>query len=185
MRRFSAEPEGEHMCTSGLLSAGGGGVAGAVAAGAAGCAKLGGRGRRPSCPARRIQARGGPNVLGPRFHLSTFVILQARTYSRQRAVTSVCDISREKTFTRVYRALARGPGPADGFTAWASCIHTHVPARRTRAVTGVYEKRGAWNEGAGSQYLSGLAGWSSRSSRAPPRRGSARAARREAAPGEA
>ena len=37
--RFSAEPEGEHMRTSGLLGAGGGGAAGA-GAGAAGCAKL-------------------------------------------------------------------------------------------------------------------------------------------------
>jgi len=35
--RFSAEPEGEHMRTSGLLGAGGGGAAGA-GAGAAGCA---------------------------------------------------------------------------------------------------------------------------------------------------
>jgi hypothetical protein len=39
-RRFSAEPEGEHMRTSGLLGAGGGGAAGARA-GAAGWAKLG------------------------------------------------------------------------------------------------------------------------------------------------
>ena len=39
-RRFSAEPEGEHMRTSGLLGAGGGGAAGA-GAGAAGWAKLG------------------------------------------------------------------------------------------------------------------------------------------------
>jgi hypothetical protein len=38
--RFSAEPEGEHMRTSGLLGAGGGGAAGA-GAGAAGWAKLG------------------------------------------------------------------------------------------------------------------------------------------------
>ena len=39
-RRFSAEAEGERMCTSGLLGAGGGGAAGA-GAGAAGWAKLG------------------------------------------------------------------------------------------------------------------------------------------------
>ena len=39
-RRFSAEPEGERMRTSGLLGAGGGGAAGA-GAGAAGCGELG------------------------------------------------------------------------------------------------------------------------------------------------
>ena len=68
--RFSAEPQGEHMRTSGLLGAGGGGAAGA-GAGAAGCAKLG---AGAEAVLSRIQA---VQTSWARFHLSTFAILQA------------------------------------------------------------------------------------------------------------
>ena len=55
--RFSAEPEGERMRTSGLLGAGGGGAAGA-GAGAAGWGELG-AGRRLSGPASKRSRRHG------------------------------------------------------------------------------------------------------------------------------
>ena len=67
--RFSAEPEGEHMRTSGLLGAGGGGAAGA-GAGAADWAKLG---AGAEAVLSRIQA---VQTSWRRFHLSTFTILQ-------------------------------------------------------------------------------------------------------------
>ena len=68
--RFSAEPEGEHMRTSGLLGAGGGGAAGAEA-GAAGCAKLGAGAEAVLSRIQTVQTSWA------RFHLSTFAILQA------------------------------------------------------------------------------------------------------------
>ena len=64
-RRFSAEPEGEHMRKSGLLGAGGGGAAGA-GVGAAGCAKLGAGAEAVSSRIQAVQTSWA------RFHLSTF-----------------------------------------------------------------------------------------------------------------
>ena len=74
-RRFSAEPEGERMRTSGLLGAGGGGAAGA-GAGAAGWAKVG---AVAEAVLSRIQA---VQMAWARFHLSTFAILQASCHRR-------------------------------------------------------------------------------------------------------
>ena len=92
-RRFSAEPEGEHMRTSGLLGAGGGGAAGA-GAGAAGCAKLG---AGAEAVLSRIQA---VQTSWARFHLSTFAILQASCCRR----SSACSRLSARFAARVQRS---------------------------------------------------------------------------------
>ena len=99
-RRFSAEPEGERMRTSGLLGAGGGGAAGA-GAGAAGWAKLG-AGAEAVLP--RIQA---VQTSWARFHLNTFAILQASCCRRSSACSrlSACFAARA-ALRRVVRAFA-------------------------------------------------------------------------------
>ena len=98
-RRFSAEPEGERMRTSGLLGAGGGGAAGA-GAGAAGCAKLGaGAGAVLS----RIQAVQTSWRL---FHLSTFAILQASCCRRSFACSRLSARFAARAALRRVRAFA-------------------------------------------------------------------------------
>ena len=74
-RRFSAEPEGERMRTSGLLGAGGGGAAGA-GAGAAGWAKLGAVAEAVRSRIQAVQMSWACR------HLSTFAILQASCHRR-------------------------------------------------------------------------------------------------------
>ena len=90
--RFSAEPEGEHMRTSGLLGGRGGGGAAGAGAGAAGCAKLG---AGAEAVLSRIQA---VQTSWARFHLSTFAILQASCHRRISACSrlSACFAARAR-----------------------------------------------------------------------------------------
>ena len=96
--RFSAEPEGERMRTSGLLGAGGGGAAGA-GAGAAGCAKLVAGAEAVSS---RIQA---VQTSWRRFHLSTFAILQASCCRRSTACSRLSACFAARAALRRVRAL--------------------------------------------------------------------------------
>ena len=103
--RFSAEPEGERMRTSGLLGAGGGGAAGA-GAGAAGCAKLVAGAEAVSS---RIQA---VQTSWRRFHLSTFAILQASCCRRSSACPRLAARSAARLALRRVRAFAARLPPA-------------------------------------------------------------------------
>ena len=137
-RRFSAEPEGERMRTSGLLGAGGGGAAGA-GAGAAGCAKLGaGAGAVLS----RIQAVQTSWRL---FHLSTFAILQGEllqaefppAHASRRGLRRACSAAAGACVAQ----HARSPPPPSAVHAWialesvfcfsaGSRAHARTPGRR-------------------------------------------------------
>jgi len=97
--RFSAEPQGEHMRTSGLLGAGGGGAAGA-GAGAAGCAKLG---AGAEAVLSRIQA---VQTSWRRFHLSTFTILQVSCCRRNSACSRLSARFAARAALRRVRAFA-------------------------------------------------------------------------------
>jgi hypothetical protein len=103
--RFSAEPEGERMRTSGLLGAGGGGAAGA-GAGAAGWAKLG---AGAEAVWARIQAVQTSWV---RFHLSTFAILQASCCRRSSACSRLSARFAARAALRRVRAFAARLLPA-------------------------------------------------------------------------
>ena len=96
--RFSAEPEGEHMRTSGLLGAGGGGAAGA-GAGAAGWAKLG---AVAEAVRSRIQA---VHTSWACRHLSTFAILQASCHRRISACSRLSACFAARAALRRVRAL--------------------------------------------------------------------------------
>ena len=96
--RFSAEPEGEHMRTSGLLGAGGGGAAGA-GAGAAGCAKLE---AGEEAVLSRIQA---VQTSWTCFHLSTFAILRASCHRRISACSRLSACFAARAALRRVRAL--------------------------------------------------------------------------------
>ena len=103
--RFSAEPEGEHMRTSGLLGAGGGGAAGA-GAGAAGWAKLG---AVAEAVRSRIQA---VQVSWACRHLSTFAILQASCCRRSSACSRLSACFAARAALRRVRAFAARLLPA-------------------------------------------------------------------------
>ena len=90
--RFSAEPEGERMRTSGLLGAGGGGAAGA-GAGAAG------RGRPVPHPS-------SPGVLCAPPALCTFAILQASCCRRSSACSRLSACIAARAALRRVRAFA-------------------------------------------------------------------------------
>ena len=134
-RRFSAEPEGERMRTSGLLGAGGGGAAGA-GAGAAGCAKLG---AGAEAVLSRIQA---VQTSWRRFHLSTFTILQVSCCRRNSACSRLSARFAARAALRRVRAFAARLLPCSERDARLdlrepSCLaagerHTHVgwPGRR-------------------------------------------------------
>ena len=96
--RFSAEPEGERMRTSGLLGAGGGGAAGA-GAGAAGCAKLE---AGEEAVLSRIQA---VQTSWTCFHLSTFAILRASCHRRISACSRLSACFAARAALRRVRAL--------------------------------------------------------------------------------
>ena len=97
--RFSAEPEGERMRTSGLLGAGGGGAAGA-GAGAAGWAKLGAVAEAVRSRIQAVQMSWACR------HLSTFAILQASCCRRSSACSRLSARFAARAALRRVRAFA-------------------------------------------------------------------------------
>ena len=103
--RFSAEPEGERMRTSGLLGAGGGGGAAGAGAGAAGWAKVGAVAEAVLSRIQAVQMAWAP--CWARFHLSTFAILQASCHRRISACSRLSACFAARAALRRVRAFPR------------------------------------------------------------------------------